>query len=107
MSQNQLTNHCYVCVLQQYIITFKKATSNNFGGYFRFFFTLIINFEGKYYFFVHFWHQTLIDLVLAVSILTLDMSVNNTSNSSIFHILPFHNVNLAKKLIFNPLLPKN
>ena len=46
------------------------------------------------------------DLVLVISILTLDMSVNNTSNSSIFHILLFFIiVNLAKKLIFDPLLP--
>ena len=36
---------------------------------------------------MHFWYQTLIDLVLDISILTLDMSVNNTSNSSFFHIL--------------------
>ena len=61
--------------------------------------TSIINIEGKHSFFGHFWYQTFIVLVLVICILTLDMSVNNTSNSSIFHILHFHN--LAKKLMFN------
>ena len=54
-------------------------------GLFQGFITLIINIEGKYAFFVYFWHQTFRALVLDISILTLDMSVNNTSNSSIFH----------------------
>ena len=84
-----------MCVLQQDIITFKKATSSNIQGLFQGYFTLFINIEGKHHFFVHFWNQTFIGLVLAISILTLDMSVNNTSNSSIFHILPFHNSELG------------
>ena len=84
-----------MCVLQQDIITLKKATSNNIQGLFHFFFTLIINIQGKYIVFVHFWHQTFIGLVLVISILALDMSVNNTSNSSIFHILLFHNSELG------------
>ena len=70
-------------------------TLNNIQGLFQGFITLIINIEGKYVFFVHFWHQTFIALVLDISILTLDMSVNNTSNSSIFHILLFHNSELG------------
>ena len=37
----------------------------------------------------------IIALVLDISILILDMSVNNTSNSSIFHILLFHNSELG------------
>ena len=86
MSHNLFTYHCYVCVLQLDIITLKKGTSKNFQGLFQGFFTLIFNIEGKYCFFVHFWHQTFMALVLVISILTLDMSVNNTSNSSIFHI---------------------
>ena len=73
----------------------KKLLQAIFRGYFRVCFTLFINIEGKHHFFVHFWYQTFIDLVLAISILTLDMSVNNASNSSIFHILPFHNSELG------------
>ena len=80
---------------EQDIITLKKATSINIRGLFQGFITLIINIEGKYVFFVHFWYQTFIALVLDISILTLDMSVNNTSNSSIFHILLFHNSELG------------
>ena len=45
---------------EQDIITLKKATSNNIQGLFQGFITLIINIEGKYGFFVHFWHQTFI-----------------------------------------------
>ena len=63
--------------------------SNNIQWLFQGFFTLIINIEGKYIFFVHFLASNL--LVLAISILTLGMAVNDTSNSSIFHILLFHN----------------
>ena len=37
-------------------------------------------------------------LVLVISILTLDMSVNDTSNSSIFHILHFHNSELGYEI---------
>ena len=66
-----------------------------FRGNFIFFPTLIINIEGKDSFFVCFWHQTFMVLVLIISILTLDMSVNDTSNSSIFHILHFHNSELG------------
>ena len=84
-----------MCVLKQDIITLKRTTSNNIQWLFELFFTLIINIEGKYLFFVHFWHQTFIILVLAISILTLDMAVNNTSNSSIIHILLFHNSKLG------------
>ena len=62
-----------------------------FRGYFWFCSTLIINIEGKYHFFVHFWHQIFMALILVFSLLTLDMSVNNTYNSSISHILLFHN----------------
>ena len=80
---------------EQDIITLKKVTSNNIQGLFQGFITLIINIEGKYVFFVHFWYQTFIALVLDISILTLDMSVNNTSNSSIFRILLFHNSELG------------
>ena len=82
-------------VLQQDITTLRKATSNNIQGLFNVFFTLIINIEGKYHLFVNFWHQTVIVLVLVISISTLDMSDNNTSNSSIFHILLFHDSELG------------
>ena len=96
MSQNPLINHCYVCVLQQDIITLKKSYFKQYSGVISvFFFTLIINIEGNYVFFVHCWHQTFIVLVLVISILTQDMSVNNTSNSSVFHILSFHNSELG------------
>ena len=71
MSQNRFTYHCYVCVFIQ--------------GLFQGVFTSIINTEGKYCLFVHFWHQTFIVLVLVIFILTLDMSVNNTSNSPVLH----------------------
>ena len=37
--------------------------------------------------------------------ITLKYHLNNTSNSSIFHTFFFVIVNLALKLIFNPLLP--
>ena len=84
---------------EQDIITLKKAASNNIQGLFQGFITLIINIEEKYVFFVHFWHQSFIALVLDISILTLDMSVNNTSNSSIFHILLFHELELGQ--VFN------
>ena len=77
------------------LLLLKKLLQAIFRGYFRGFFTLFIIIEGKHYFFVHFWYQTFIDLVLAISILTLDMSVNNTSNSFIFNILPFHNCELG------------
>ena len=77
------------------LLPLKKLLQAIFRGYFRGFFTLFINTEGKHHFFVHFWYQTFIDLVLAISILTLNMSVNNTSDSSIFHILPFHNSELG------------
>ena len=40
-----------------------------------FFLILIINIEGKNRFFVHFWHQTFIILVLVIPKLTLDMLV--------------------------------
>ena len=85
-----------MCVyLNKILLSLKKLLQTIFRGYSRFFFTLIMNIEGKRHIFVHFWHQTFIGLVLAISILTLDMSVNNTSNSSIFHILSFHNSELG------------
>ena len=80
------------------LLPLKKLLQTIFRGYFRVFSTLIINIEGKYSFFVHFWHQTFMDLVLVISILTLDMSVNNTSDSSIFHILLFHNSELGQEI---------
>ena len=96
-----------MCVLQSDIITLKKAISNNIQGLFQVFFTVIINIKGKYSFFVHFWHQTFMALALVMSILTLAMLVNDTSNSFIFHINYFFFiiVNLAKKLVSNPYLP--
>ena len=45
-------------------------------------------------FLVQFWHQTFMALVLVISILSLDMLVNDTSNSSIFHIFLFDNSEL-------------
>ena len=42
-----------VCTLTRYYYP-KKTTSNNIQGLFQGFFTLIINIEGKYHFFVHF-----------------------------------------------------
>ena len=75
-------------------------------GYSQVFHTLIIN-KGKYSFFFHFWRQTYISYfcILVISVLAQCMSVNDASNSSIFYILSFLIVNLAKKLIFNTLLP--
>ena len=58
----------------------KKVTSNNIQGLFQFFSTYIINIEGKYRFFVHFFHQTFIALVLVISIFTLDMSIGFYGN---------------------------
>ena len=85
-----------MCVyFSKILLHLKKLLQTIFRGYFMVFFTLIINIEGKYHVFVHFWHQTFIDLVRAISIFTLDMSVNNISNSSIFHIRPFHNGELG------------
>ena len=85
-----------MCVyFNKVLLPLKRLLQTIFKGYFRGFFTLIVNIEGKYNFFVHFWHQTFIALVLAISLLTLDMSVNNTSNSSIFHILPLNNSELG------------
>ena len=84
-----------MCILQSDIITFKKATLNNIQGLFQGFSTLIINIEGKNRFFVRFWHQTFLALVISIS--TLDYQL------MIHQILPFF---LAKKLIFNPLLPR-
>ena len=43
------------------------------------------------FFFFYFWQQTFNTLVIVISILPLDMSVNNASNSSIFYILLFFN----------------
>ena len=85
-----------MCVyFNKLLLVLKKLPQAIFRGYFRVFSTLLIIIEGKHYFFVHFWYQTFIDLVLAISILTLDVSVNNTSNSSMLHILPFHNSELG------------
>ena len=89
----QIITMC-VC-FNKILLPLKKLLQAIFRVISGFFFTLFINIKGKHHFFVHFWYQTFIDLVLAISILTLDMSFNNTSNSSIFHILPFHNSELG------------
>ena len=67
-----------ICVyFNKTLLHLKKLLQTIFRGYLSVFFTLIINIEGKYCFLVHFWYQTFIVLVLVISILTLDMSVNN------------------------------
>ena len=81
------------------VLPLKKLLQTIFRCYLRVFATLIINIEGKFGFSFHFWYQTFMTLVLVISILTIDMSINNTSNSSIFIHFFFIIVNLVKKVI--------
>ena len=80
-------------VLQQDIITFKNATSNNMQGLFQGVFTLIMNIEGKHRVFFPFFVSKL--LRFGPSYFYNNSIIISTSNSSIFHILLSHTSNLG------------